>query len=93
MNDIFVEFVDMFKNTCRINNERKFGIKDVIFNGPATIVFWDYGTKSVVMCAEDDKYDRNVAILYCLGKKVYGNNSRLHRQIDKFVLREDPIEE
>lgn len=30
---------------------------NVIFNGPATIVFWNDGTKTVVKCSDGDEYD------------------------------------
>lgn len=60
-------------------------IKKVVFNGPATIVFWTDGTKTIVKCAEGDKYDRKVALLYAIAKKKFGNNSRVHKEIDPFA--------
>ena len=33
----------------------KYGIKRVVFNNPATIVFWDDGTKTVVYCQDNVK--------------------------------------
>ena len=32
----------------------RFTIKNVIFNPPATIVFWKDGTKTIVKCGEHD---------------------------------------
>ena len=32
-------------------------IKKVIFNDPATIVFWKDGTKTIVKCREDAEFD------------------------------------
>lgn len=60
-------------------------IKRVSFSGPATIVFWEDGTKTVVKLAEGDKNDRRVALLYAFAKKKFGNNSRIHKEIDPFV--------
>ena len=60
-------------------------IKRVSFNGPATIVFWEDGTKTVVKRAEGDKHDIKVALLYAFAKKKFGNNSRIHKEIDPFV--------
>lgn len=57
----------------------------VIFNGPATIVFWKDSTKTIVKCAEGDKNDPKVGLLYAIAKKKFGNNSRIHKEIDKFV--------
>lgn len=60
-------------------------IKRVHFSGPATIVFWADGTKTVVKRAEGDKHDIKVALLYAFAKKKFGNNSRIHKEIDPFV--------
>lgn len=60
-----------------------YSIKKVLCNGPATIVFWADGTKTVVKLAEGDKNDRRVALLYAFAKRKFGNNSRIHKEIDK----------
>lgn len=54
-------------------------IDHVIFNGPATIVFWADGTKTIVKCRENDSFNPRVGILYCLAKKVWGNTTRVNR--------------
>lgn len=64
-------------------------IKKVIFNGPATIVFWDDNTKTVVKCSDGDIYDKRVAILYAIGKKMCGNNSQLNKLFDKYIPEEE----
>lgn len=52
-------------------------IERVIFNGPATIVFWPDGTKTVVKCDENDPWDPEVGILLCIIKKnMFHNDSR-----------------
>lgn len=52
-------------------------LERVIFNDPATIAFWSDGTKTVVKCQGDDKYDARMGILLCtLKKKVFGNETR-----------------
>lgn len=48
-------------------------IKDVIFNPPATIVFWSDNTKTVVKCQEDDIYDPEKGLAMAISKKVLGN--------------------
>ena len=48
-------------------------IKDVIFNDPATIVFWKDGTKTVVKCGEGDIYDPEKGLAMAIAKKHYGN--------------------
>ncbi len=54
-------------------------VKKAIFNDPATIVFWSDGTKTVVMCGKDDKYDpeKGLAMAFC--KKVMGNSGRYYK--------------
>lgn len=49
------------------------GVKKVIFNGPATIVFFRDGTKSVVKCQDMSMYDQDKGLAFALLKKVYGN--------------------
>ena len=50
-------------------------IKNVIFNGPATIVFWEDGTKTVVRCQSDDEYTKEAGLAWCIAKKALGNKS------------------
>lgn len=47
-------------------------IKDVIFNDPATIVFWKDGTKTVVKATEEE-YDPEKGLAMAIAKKRYGN--------------------
>lgn len=49
-------------------------IKKVIFNGPATIILWDDGTKTVVKCKEGDPYSKEAGFALCLLKKLAGND-------------------
>lgn len=48
-------------------------IEKVLFNEPATIVFWKDGTKTVVTCAKEDKFDRHSGLALAICKKVMGN--------------------
>lgn len=50
-------------------------IKDVIFNPPATIVFWSDNTKTVVKCdTTQEVYDPEKGIAMAMAKKLYGEN-------------------
>ena len=51
-------------------------IKNVKFDGPATIVFWADGTKTVVKCQDGDDYSEEVGLAMCIVKKVFGNKSK-----------------
>lgn len=57
-------------------------IKNVKFNGPATIVFWTDGTKTVVKCQDGDDYSEEVGLAMCIVKKAFGNMSK-HNDIFK----------
>lgn len=48
-------------------------IDHVIYNAPATIVFWKDGSKTVVCCDKYDKYDAQAGLALAICKKVMGN--------------------
>lgn len=66
-----------------------FEIKDILVNGPATIIFWADGTKTVVKCGPDDSYDIEKAVAMCFMKKALGSRS-MHKIFD---LAEDKAAE
>lgn len=45
----------------------------VIFNPPATIVFWNDGEKTVVKCMEGEEYSKDVGLAMCFCKKMLGS--------------------
>ena len=53
------------------NNVR---IRKVIFSGPATIVFWDDGDKTVVKCMDGDHLNYEMGIAMCTLKKLFGSS-------------------
>lgn len=70
-----VEYNEMFK---------KAKIKNVIFNDPATIVFWSDGTKTVVKCGENDIYDPEKGLAMAVAKKYLGTNKSHSNYMDEF---------
>ena len=48
-------------------------IDHVVFNGPATIIFWQDGTKTVLKCHEGDEYSAVTGFALCMLKGVLGN--------------------
>lgn len=60
-------------------------IKNVIFNFPATIVFWADGTKTVVKCGKGDKWDPEKGLAMACAKKLLGNEDGYHMEIAKYV--------
>ena len=59
-------------------------IKNVIFNDPATIVFWTDGTKTVVKCQEGDEFDPEKGLTMAIAKKVYSNKGSYCNVIKKW---------
>lgn len=66
------------------------GVEKVIFNTPATIVIWKDGTKTVVKCQGDDKFDPEKGLALCFMKKALGNKSNFNNAIHKWVKDEEP---
>lgn len=59
-------------------------IKNVIFNEPATIVFWADGTKTVVKCQEGDIFDPEKGLTMAIAKKALGNKGNYCNEIKKW---------
>lgn len=63
-------------------------IKNVIFNDPATIVFWADGTKTVVKAQENDWFDPEKGLAMAIAKKVYGNQGNYYNKLKKWLPEE-----
>lgn len=63
-------------------------IENVIFSGPATIVMWKDGTKTVVKCQEDDEYSMEVGLTMCIAKKALGNKGNFNDILKKWIPEE-----
>lgn len=64
---------------------RYFEPVNVIYNDPATIVFWDDGSKTVIKCLDGDVYSEEAGFALCFMKKHTGNDNRIfHRILKKF---------
>ena len=50
-------------------------VKKVIYSGPCTIVIWADDSKTIVRCQDGDTYSKEVGLLMCLAKKVWGTNT------------------
>lgn len=69
------------------NFERVDEIKRVIFNDPATIIFWDDGTKTVAKCCDGDKYDAEKGFCIAYLKKTLGVE-QFSEELHKWVKEE-----
>lgn len=59
-------------------------IENVIFNEPATIVFWTDGTKTVVK-ANDEEFDPEKGLVMAIAKKRFGNEGNYYNHIKKWL--------
>lgn len=57
-----------------MTESRDIKIRKVIFSGPATIVFWNDGSKTVVKCMKGDHLNYEMGIAMCTLKKLFGDN-------------------
>ena len=67
-------------------------IEDVIFNDPATIVFWEDNTKTVFKCQEDDLYDPEKGLAMAISKKALGNQGNYCNTFKKWLPEGKTVE-
>lgn len=63
---------------CNVN------IRKVVFNDPATIVFWSDNTKTVVKCGPEDTFDMEKGLAMAIVKKMAGNDNRFHKVFKQY---------
>lgn len=64
-------------------------IKNVIFNEPATIIFWSDGSKTVVKCQEGEGYDPEKGMAMAISKKALGNMGNYCEVFKKWLPEEE----
>ena len=69
-------------------NSSRMMIKKVIFNNPATIVFWSDGSKTVVKAHLDD-YDPEKGLAMAIAKKALGNEGNYYSIFKKWLPKDD----
>ena len=67
-------------------------IKNVIFNGPATIVYWSDGSKTVVKCQPGKVLDYEKGLAMAISKKMLGNRGSYYDKFNKWVPEEEYVE-
>lgn len=66
-------------------------IKQVIFNDPATIVYWADRTRTVVKCQDGDIYDPEKGLAMAISKKALGNKDNYYCKVFKHWLPEEEV--
>lgn len=87
-----IDIRELNKEKNTMSNKTKtvnFCVNKVIFNGPATIVIWGDGTKTVVKCKDGDSYSKWAGFALCFAKHLYGDD--FHRQFRHWCGVEDSI--
>ena len=72
INEVFKRAFNLEENNM---SRKSLEIKKVIYSGPCTIVFWADDSKTIVRCQDGDRYSKEVGLLMCLAKKVWGTNA------------------
>lgn len=76
-----------------IPREWSLKIKKVIFNEPATIVFWKNGCKTVVKCHDDEPFDPEKGLAMAIAKYALGNEGNYYNTFTKYLPKEDETNE
>ena len=64
-------------------------ITKVIFNNPATIVFWSDGKKTVVKCSNDEAFDEEKGLAIAISKRFLGNQGNYYNEFKKWLSKID----
>ena len=62
----------------------------IVFNNPATVVFWKDGTKTVVKRQKGTPFNKYYGYLAALGKKLHGSTIKVERLIEQIGVEEKP---
>lgn len=73
--DIKGVFKGLFNLEENNMSRKSLEVKKVIYSGPCTIVIWADDSKTIVRCQDGDTYSKEVGLLMCLAKKVWGTNT------------------
>ena len=71
--------VEKYKASMELRVDIPGMIDRVIFNDPATIIYWKDGSKTVVKRSEDDIWDPEKGFCMAVIKKLYGRTSFIKR--------------
>ena len=84
-NDLYKYVENDIEQTKNLYYGLSLTIKDVIFNPPATIVFWMDGTKTVVKDQGEVFYDPEKGMAMAVAKKAFGNQGNYYNQFSKYL--------
>lgn len=85
--DILIQTSDEISKNYTLIEMSK--IKKVLYKNPATIVFWEDGSKTVVKCQKNDKYDPEKGLAMAILKKMNGNTGHYYEEFKKWLPKEE----
>lgn len=69
---------------CAIPEINVTRVARVIFNPPATIVFWKDGTKTVVKTMEGETFNPYHGFTAALAKKIFGSSTQVNKLVERY---------
>lgn len=60
-------------------------VERVIFNDPATIVYWDDGSKTVVKCQPGDTFSAETGLMAAMLKRFMGNDNTYNKVLNHWL--------
>lgn len=76
------EYREYFFNYTKENN---YIPKQIIFSGATTIVFFEDGSKSVVRCADGEKFIPEVGVATAITQKIFGSRNKFLKVVNQAV--------
>lgn len=88
--DAMTYAINAFALANGIDISDRLDITKVIFNDPATIVFWTDGTKTVVKVGKDEIFDYEKGLAMAISKKFFDNKSSYYNKFKKWLPGNPP---
>lgn len=66
-------------------------IERVIFNGPATVVYWNDGSKTVVKCQPGDTFSTETGLMAAMLKRFMGNDNTYNKVLNFWLKEAVPV--
>jgi hypothetical protein len=66
--------------------------RQIIFNDPATIVYWEDGTKTVVKCSENEAFVPEFGLAMAYMRKIYPERGEFLSFVEKAYYQEDKVQ-
>ena len=79
------QILNLYKYYSNYSKLCNLEIKKVLYKNPATIVFWEDGSKTAVVCQKDDKYDPEKGLAMAILKKMNGNTGNYYKVFKKWL--------